>query len=263
MNFNKRIFLHVIPVRVIVSGWKPGNPIFEKQSYSCYWKLIFWLVETIFFFLFQTLLQLIALFFRLVETAFLNNSPSDSFFSRFCFFFHSGWWKRIFWLVETNFFPHFSDAPGSESFLSSVNLLFTKSFILDGETNFLASGNYFVSISQISLPLEAVFPSRGNEYFERISYDVQWQRIFCLMETIFFHSYLFFKQLLQLEEGQYFKKSNFCSSGIFFNEAFIMACGNGFSVNYKPSAFIRSLFMLVGTILEISRKPNLFNFFSF
>ena len=164
--------------------------------------------------------------------------------------------------METNFFPHFSDAPGSESFLSSVNLLFTKSFILDGETNFLASGNYFVSILQISLPLEAVFPSRGNEYFERISYDVQWQRIFCLMETIFFHSYLFFKQLLQLEEGQYFKKSNFCSSGIFYNETFILACGNGFSVNYKP-AFIRSLFVLVGTILEISRKPNLFNFFSF
>ena len=170
--------------------------------------------------------------------------------------------------METNFlasgnqfFPIFQMLLVAKAFLSSANLLFTKFFILDGETNFLASGNYFVSISQIALPLEAVFPYSGNEYFERISYDVQWQRILCLMETIFFHSYLFFKQLLQLEEGQYLKKSNFNSSGIFYNETFILACGNGFPVNYKPG-FIRSLFVLVGTIFEISRKPNLFNFFS-
>ena len=30
------------------------------------------------------------------------------------------------------------------------------------ETDFLASGKHFVSISQISLPLEVVFPSLGN-----------------------------------------------------------------------------------------------------
>ena len=43
-------------------------------------------------------------------------------------------------------------------------------------------------------------------YFKRILYYSQWQRIFFLVETIFFHSYFFGKPLLQLEGGQYFKK---------------------------------------------------------
>ena len=124
MNFNKRFFLHVIPVRVVVSWWKPGNLIFEKRSYSCYWKLIFWLVETIYFLPFSDTPATDSFIFPSSGNVFLNNScisvsgngfsgqwkpffiyfldipPSDSFFFSFFFlvffFFHSGWWKRIF-----------------------------------------------------------------------------------------------------------------------------------------------------------------------
>ena len=67
-------------------------------------------------------------------------------------------------------------------FPSSVNLFSNKSFNL-------ASGNHFVSISQISRPLAAVFPFR--RYLKWILYYGQWERIFCLLETIFFHSYFF------------------------------------------------------------------------
>ena len=44
-----------------------GNPMFEQWPYSCKWKLIFWSVETIFFFHFQTLLPLITLLFCLIQ----------------------------------------------------------------------------------------------------------------------------------------------------------------------------------------------------
>ena len=47
----------------------------------------------------------------------------------------------------------------------------------------------------------------------------------------------------------------------FFNESFILSCGNGFSINYKLCVFIRSLFLLVNTILEIKRKAIFFHFF--
>ena len=44
----------------------------------------------------------------------------------------------------------------------------------------------------------------------------------------------------------------------FFKESFIVAGGNGFSINYKLCAFIRSFFLLVHTILEIRYKPIFF-----
>ena len=44
----------------------------------------------------------------------------------------------------------------------------------------------------------------------------------------------------------------------FFKESFILASGNGFSINYKLCAFIRSFFLLVHTIFEIRCKPIFF-----
>ena len=49
----------------------------------------------------------------------------------------------------------------------------------------------------------------------------------------------------------------------FFKESFILASGNGFSINYKLCAFIWSFFLLVDTILEIRCKPLFFPFFLF
>ena len=49
----------------------------------------------------------------------------------------------------------------------------------------------------------------------------------------------------------------------FFKESFILASGNGFSINYKLCAFIRSFFQLVDTMLEIRCKSIFFNFFLF
>ena len=88
---------------------------------------------------------------------------------------------------------------------------------------------------------------------------------------------------MQLEAGQYFLKSlvsargnsllhffkiltqmevAFWSSEIaLFKESFILAGGNGFSINYKLCAFIRNFFLLVDTMLEIMCKPNFFDFF--
>ena len=92
-------------------------------------------------------------------------------------------------------------------------------------------------------------------YFKRILYCSQWQRIFFLVETIFFHSHFFWKPLLQLEGGQYFKIILFLleetvffnffqimirmevafrsSEIVFFKESFILASEKGFSINCK------------------------------
>ena len=46
----------------------------------------------------------------------------------------------------------------------------------------------------------------------------------------------------------------------FLKEYFILASGNGFPINYKLCAFIRSFFLLVDAMLEIRCKPVFFNF---
>ena len=119
-------------------------------------------------------------------------------------------------------------------------------------------------------------------YFKQILYYSQWQRIFFLVETIFFHSHFFgnhyrnyrrqyFKKILfLLEETVFFilfsilirMEVAFRSSEIaFFKESFVLASGNGFSINYKLCAFIRSFFLLVDTILQFRCKPIFFHFF--
>ena len=101
------------------------------------------------------------------------------------------------------------------------------------------------------------------KYFKQILYYGQWQQIFSLAETIFFHSYFSFKTIIAIRGRLLFKKSYFCwwkpfssifqtliqmeavfrsSEIVFFNESFIVAIVNGFSFNYKPSAFIQSFF---------------------
>ena len=119
-------------------------------------------------------------------------------------------------------------------------------------------------------------------YFKRILYDSQWQRVFFLVETIFFHSY-FLETIIAIRGRQYLKKILFLleetvffilfsilirmevafrSSEIaFFKESFVLASGNGFSINYKLCAFIRSFFLLVDTILQFRCKPIFFHFF--
>ena len=46
----------------------------------------------------------------------------------------------------------------------------------------------------------------------------------------------------------------------FFMESFILAGGNGFSINYKLFAFIWSFFLLMSTMLKIRCKPIFFDF---
>ena len=91
----------------------------------------------------------------------------------------------------------------------------------------------------------------------------------------------FWKVSLQLQGGQYILKNiisargnrfliqilirmevAFWSSEIaFFKESLILASGNGFSINYKLCAFIRSFFLKVDTMLETMCKPIFFGFF--
>ena len=70
--------------------------------------------------------------------------------------------------------------------------------------------------------------------------------LFLLEETVFF---LFFQILIRMEVA--FRSNEIA----FFKESFILASGNGFSINYKLCAFIRIFFLLVDTILEIRCKP--------
>ena len=105
-------------------------------------------------------------------------------------------------------------------------------------------------------------------YFKRILYYRQRQQIFCLVETIFFHSH-FLETIIAIRRRPIFKKKNlflpeetvffnffriligmevaFRSSEIaFFKESFILAIGNGFSISYKLCAFYSELFSTGG-----------------
>ena len=66
-------------------------------------------------------------------------------------------------------------------------------------------------------------------YVERILCYGQWQRIFCLVETIFCHSY-FLKQLLELEGGQYLKKNLIPASENHFRQFLSDPDSNGSSL---------------------------------
>ena len=48
----------------------------------------------------------------------------------------------------------------------------------------------------------------------------------------------------------------------FFKESFILASENGFLINDRLCAFIRSFFLVVDTRLEIRCKPIFFEFFN-
>ena len=120
------------------------------------------------------------------------------------------------------------------------------------KTDSLASGNY--SISQISLPLESVFPSLGSIFQTNPSLQ-QVARIFFLFlldETVFL---IFFQILIRMEVALRSSKI------AFFKEYFILASGNRCSINYKLCPFIRIFFQLVDTILGIRCKPIFFDFF--
>ena len=152
---------------------------------------------------------------------------------------HSGQWKRIFWLVENILFQYLK-------YPFHLHLL--------------------------------------EIYFKQIIYYSQWQRILCFAEMIFFHSDFFGNHYYNIREANIYKKDlisarrnhflqfffqiltrmevAFRSSKIaFFKQSFILASGNGFSINYKLCAFIRSFFLLADTMLEIRCKAIFFDFF--
>ena len=67
--------------------------------------------------------------------------------------------------------------------------------------------------------------------------------------------FFFFQALIRIEVA--FRSSEIA----FFGKSFDLACGNGFLINYKLYAFIRSFSLLVDIILEISSKPIFFHIF--
>ena len=140
---------------------------------------------------------------------------------------HSGQWKLIFWLVET---------------------------ILCQYLKYLFHWKQFFHLLKI--------------YFKRILYHRQCQQIFFLVETTFFHSHFFGNHYCNQREAIILKKSCFCqkkpcSLFVFDTDSngSSLAGGNGFSINQKLCAFIRSFFLLVDTILQISCQPISFHFF--
>ena len=65
----------------------------------------------------------------------------------------------------------------------------------------------------------------------------------------------FFQAVIRMEVA--FRSSKIA----FFRKSFVLASGNGFFINCKLYAFIRSFSLLVDTILEIRCKPIFFHFF--
>ena len=96
--------------------------------------------------------------------------------------------------------------------------------------DFLFSENDILSFTYFWKPLLQL--GGGQYFFKKI-----------LLKTVFFN--FFFQILIQMEEA--FRSSEIA----FFKESFILASGNGFSINYKLCAFNRSFFSLVDTILKL------------
>ena len=121
----------------------------------------------------------------------------------------------------------------------------------------------------------------------------QWQRIFCLVETMFFHSHFFetiiairgrpqcfLKIWFLLEEIVFFNffqilirmEVAFRSNEITcFEESFILASGNGFLINYKTLCFYSEFFFFwwtkflklgVNQFSSIFSNPNSGSIFS-
>ena len=99
--------------------------------------------------------------------------------------------------------------------------------------DFLFSENDILSFTYFWKPLLQL--EGGQYFFKKI--------LFLLEKTVFFK--FFFQILIQMEEA--FRSSEIA----FFKESFILASGNGFSINYKLCAFNRSFFSLVDTILKL------------
>ena len=102
-------------------------------------------------------------------------------------------------------------------------------------------------------------------YFKRILHCGQWQRIFFLLETIFFHSYIF-ETIIVIRRRPIFLKILFLLvETVFFNFFKILVRmeavfrSNGI-VFVKPFGFIQSFLLLEDSILEFRRKPIFFDF---
>ena len=125
----------------------------------------------------------------------------------------SGWWIQVAWLVKTIFFSIFHillTFKAYRKFIFTTNPLF---WLL--ETDLLASGKHFVPIPQISILLEAVFPSCGkilNPWLVPVA-----RQIFCLMGRIFFHSYFLWNHYWQCREDNIKKNFFLLVETIFFN----------------------------------------------
>ena len=122
--------------------------------FSCQKKLFFCKVETYF----STNAS-----FRVVETGFFRNSCQWKFFLRLVktyFWTHpsSGYWRRIFFLVETVYFTwKFFSTSGNLHWHERKPIL-KRELLFAGENVFLANRNHFLSLSKISF--KECFPFR-------------------------------------------------------------------------------------------------------
>ena len=92
----------------------------------------------------------------------------------------------------------------------------------------------------------------GNHYWNQREGNI-YKTNFCQRKLF---SSFFFQILTRMEVA--FRSSEIA----FFKVSFILASGNGFSINYKLSGFIWSFFLLVDRMLEIRYKPVFFEFFN-
>ena len=119
----------------------------------------------------------------------------------------------------------------------------------------MASGNHFVPISQILLPLEAVFPSLGIIFYTNPL--LQPDFLFTGNDILSFR--FFWKSVLQLEGGQYLRKILFPWKYFFPLEETVFSSNSSF--RRVETDFLLSLLLLrpnvvlVETIIQIKVEP--------
>ena len=128
---------------------------------------------------------------------------------------HSGYWKRIFWLVQTIFYI-FSETPAGESFFFCLVERIFERILHSGYWRriFLSNGDRYFTWK--------FFSTSGNRHewkpiFKDWTYSCLWKLIFWLVETIFFHCLIYFSRSpsSQLAETHFSVQKN---SIVFYSE---------------------------------------------
>ena len=107
-------------------------------------------------------------------------------------YFSPGQCKRIFCPVETVFFDQcYFTASRNHHWNKKKTVLKERAHSCQWKPDMLASRNHFFFIFQKLVPVIVSFPCSGSVFFNKILHSKQWQKIFWLVEIVYFCSEAF------------------------------------------------------------------------